>query len=448
MPSEAAPPGTAAPKPPTRPPYSVLGGLILGLIGLLAVGGYGLFTAIPGGSRAPYLILYSGLFALYLPACYLVLRAPERLPLRPTLAGIAGVAVLARLALIPAPPVFSDDIYRYVWDGRVQAAGLSPYAYSPTAPQLTALHPPGDSIWPRINRKPAITIYPPGAELFYAALYRLVPDSVAAMKLALVLVDLGSCAVLASLLGRLGQSPLRVLIYAWAPLPVVEFGASGHIEALTVLFTLLALWAGVVAVQRGRSAWFGLATAGLAAAALVKLIPLLLLAGWARVLGRWRLAVAGGIFGAGYAAFVLWHGGYLSPFVVTYLRDEYVNAPVYYLLARGLALLGIGDGLVRLGLFSALLIYAGVLALQPDRSPYAFVSKSFRLVAAYLLLATSAHPWSATWLLLFVPFTLPGADRVARSPDGAPSGIGPPGLALAALCYTGITIWGGYPGSQ
>ena len=53
-----------------------------------------------------------------------------------SLVGIAAVALLARLILIPAAPVFSDDIYRYGWDGRVQAAGISPYPYPPAAPQL------------------------------------------------------------------------------------------------------------------------------------------------------------------------------------------------------------------------------------------------------------------------------------------------------------------------
>ena len=428
MPSESAPLSAAslAPAPPVRT-AAALGALILVLIGLLSVGGYGLFAAIPGGSRAPYLLLFSGLFILYLPACYLVVRAPERLSLRPTLAGIAAVALLARLVLIPATPVFSDDIYRYVWDGRVQAAGISPYAYPPAAPQLAALHPPADPIWPRINRKPAVTIYPAGAELFFAAIYQVAPDQVAALKLALVLVDLASCLVLGRLLGRLGQSPVRVLIYAWAPLPIVEFGGSGHLDALTVLFTLLALLGGVHAVQRGRAAGLRLAVACLAGAALVKLIPLLLLAGWARTFGGRPVGIVLALFAVVSAAFVIGHGGYVSPFVVTYLRDEYVNAPLYYLLAQGLGAGGIPDGVVRLVLLVGLLAFALWVLRQPDAEPYAFLRKRFRLVAAYLLLATSVHPWYATWLLLFVPCLLPGR------------------LALLALGYTGLTVWGGYP---
>ena len=34
---------------------------------------------------------------------------------------------------------YSNDLYRYMWDGRVQAAGIDPYQYVPTATQLTGL---------------------------------------------------------------------------------------------------------------------------------------------------------------------------------------------------------------------------------------------------------------------------------------------------------------------
>ena len=34
-------------------------------------------------------------------------------------------------------PLTSDDIYRYVWDGRVQLAGIDPYRFVPLDPALT-----------------------------------------------------------------------------------------------------------------------------------------------------------------------------------------------------------------------------------------------------------------------------------------------------------------------
>ena len=43
---------------------------------------------------------------------------------------------LFRATLIPRAPDLSDDLYRFVWDGRVAAAGISPYRFAPDTPEL------------------------------------------------------------------------------------------------------------------------------------------------------------------------------------------------------------------------------------------------------------------------------------------------------------------------
>ncbi|MGT2489055.1 hypothetical protein ACU4GA_30515 [Methylobacterium oryzae CBMB20] len=96
----------------------------------------------------------------YLLAVRLVLR--QRLP-RAALWTILGIAVLMRAALLPAPPFLSSDIYRYVWDGQVHAAGINPYRYVPADPALERLR--DAAVYPLINRKDyARTIYPPAAQ--------------------------------------------------------------------------------------------------------------------------------------------------------------------------------------------------------------------------------------------------------------------------------------------
>src|ERR1700731_4360018 len=68
---------------------------------------------------------------------------------------LGGIAL--QVAAISAPPRQSDDMYRYIWDGRVQAAGIDPYRYVPAARQLTPLRDP--FLWPA--RGPYCV--PPGA---------------------------------------------------------------------------------------------------------------------------------------------------------------------------------------------------------------------------------------------------------------------------------------------
>ena len=77
-----------------------------------------------------------------------------------------AVAVALRALLLTAPPILSSDIYRYIWDGRVQAAGINPDRYVP-ADRPTSIRDAG--IYPQINRASyAHTIYPPVAQLVLA----------------------------------------------------------------------------------------------------------------------------------------------------------------------------------------------------------------------------------------------------------------------------------------
>jgi len=82
------------------------------------------------------------------------------------LAVILGTAILLRLLALSAPVFLSDDINRYIWDGRVQAAGINPYRYIPADPDLARLR--DEAIYPNINRNNyAPTIYPPVAQMLF-----------------------------------------------------------------------------------------------------------------------------------------------------------------------------------------------------------------------------------------------------------------------------------------
>ena len=107
---------------------------------------------------------------------------------RRALVAALAVAALMRLAVLLAPPYLSDDINRYVWDGRVEAAGINPYRYIPEDPHLTPLR--DEAIFPKINRSDyAPTIYPPVAEYIFFLATRL-RASLTAMKATLLVFEL------------------------------------------------------------------------------------------------------------------------------------------------------------------------------------------------------------------------------------------------------------------
>ncbi|HYP39775.1 MAG TPA: hypothetical protein VEX13_05385, partial [Chloroflexia bacterium] len=274
-------------------------------------------------------------------------------------------------------------------------------------------------------------------------------------KAAMALVDLANCLLVVLLLLRFSMPLVRSLIYAWSPMPIIEFASSGHVETLSVFWTLLALLAGTISVQsyasgalrRGRVARIASAVC-LAGAGLVKLIPMLLLAGWVRRFGVWVVLLAVGLFAIVYAVFTALTGGYVSPFLLTYLGKEESNAAVYYILSRYVGpAIGVGDEVIRASLILATLAGAMLILLKRERGQYDFIGKSFLLVAIYLFFTTNAHPWYATWLLAFLPMLLPPNglpifDNKSDMPDGTRLRRGYYGLSLAAVAYTGLTFTG------
>ncbi len=173
-------------------------------------------------------------------------------------------AALFRLSILLYPPYLSDDIYRYVWDGRVQATGTNPYRYIPADEALARLR--DDKIYSNMNRRDsAQTIYPPVAEAAFLLITRF-SESVTWMKAAMLGFEAIGIWAIVQLLVSFGFARQRVLIYAWHPLVVWEFAGSGHVDALAIAFIALALL-----VRRKRRE--GLTGFFLACATCVKLFP-------------------------------------------------------------------------------------------------------------------------------------------------------------------------------
>src|SRR5467141_2809320 len=135
---------------------------------------------------------------IYLAAAWLSLRSRD-----PRSILVLGLifAALFRLSIIFSTPYLSDDIYRYVWDGRVQSAGINPYRYAPTDPALEHLR--DDKIYPRINHNYAPTIYPPLDEAIWFVT-TCVSESVTWMKITVILFEGVAIWAVLQLLGLVG----------------------------------------------------------------------------------------------------------------------------------------------------------------------------------------------------------------------------------------------------
>lgn len=312
-------------------------------------------------------------------------------------AGIVALAIVMRVPVLLAPPYLSADVYRYVWDGRVAAAGFNPYRYAPAGPELAALRDP--VIYPQVASKNAPTIYPPMTEAVFFAVTR-VSESVRAMKIAMVIFDLITLMLLARLLALEGLPTARVLVYAWHPLPVWEFAGSGHVDAVLIACTLAALWA----ARRRR---VGLAGVFLAAATLTKFYPAIL----APALYRrwdWKMPAFFALtIAVAYSPF-LSAGSQILGFLPGYAGQEGFDAAGagFYLLGllrRLPALGGLSTRAYEIGAIAALAaLSAGfVLRRDPDRRPYAMAAMA---ATVFMLLVSPHYPWYFSWLTVFVCF--------------------------------------------
>lgn len=375
---------------------------LIGIVGLLSTAVYGLnfgLQDLPPPFRQAtsihaYLVLFAVLSGLYLVAVVLVLNCrPTPRQSKFLLSGIVGLAVVFRLLLVfQEPAVLSNDMYRFIWDGRVQHHGINPYRYPPGDEALQSLR--DDRIYPHINRKTARTLYPAGAQLFFRAVYALAGDSVTGFKSIMAVCDISALAVLAALLKTTGRDPNRLLIYAWNPLVVFEIAYSGHLEGITVLLMAGAFYLGT----RGGKLWGALL---LALSSAVKLYPALLLPALLnrgdRVKGP---AIFIGAFGLLYLPFTA-AGPKMTGFLPVYLKNPYesFNLGLKSLIMHFFP--GVSYYTLSL-LFIAGLLAAALVIFFKEKDSDGMLRYALVLTGWLMLLMPAAlHPW---YVILIIPF--------------------------------------------
>ena len=232
---------------------------------------------------------------------------------------IVSIALGLRGAAIFTVPILEVDYYRYLWDGKVLAKGISPYAYSPAQvlladnantrddyQQAVFMSIESDSnytILQRVHFPEYTTIYPPVSQLVFASAMKWFPAhaSVSAhvtfMKFVLLIFDVLTLGLLLKLLARRGHSPGWSIAYAWNPLVIKEVANTGHLDSIAVFFLVAAVYFAATWLSKSadsRKTW-PLWTCGLSLALGfgAKLFPVILLplfvVGFAKV--RWASAL-------------------------------------------------------------------------------------------------------------------------------------------------------------
>ena len=335
---------------------------------------------------------------------------------------LAAGLVVAALIGLPAVSLtrgsqISDDLYRYAWDGRLQAAGVDPYRYAPDSPVLAKFR--DDWLWPdaatcarlhkapitddprhactRINRPSVRTIYPPVAEGYFLVSHWLPgPSRDHKLQLDAAVLSAALAGLLAFGLARTGRDPLAVAYYSFGPLAGLDIAADAHVDVLAACFGVAAI---LLATLRPRATYRIGAALGLAVA--VKLYPALLLPGLLRREGGRRgalklVAAAAGILVLGYLPHVIAVGSHVLGYLPGYLHEENYDSGTRFML---LGLFGLGDAATKalaLLLIAATLVIVGLRSARNVNTP---ASGSLAVLATVFLVVTPSQPWYALLLV-------------------------------------------------
>ncbi len=353
---------------------------------------------------------------------------------------VAGGGVASAAVLLAMFPFGADDVFADIMYGRIMSRyGGNPYV------DLGAAYG-ADPFLPYMSWADTPAHYGPLCLRMFALAARLAGDGLVANVLAFKLLNLlflaGSVAVVAATLRQMAPpwALAGALALAWNPLVLYETVGNGHNDIIMAFWVLAGTWA----MARRR---YTLGVLALAAGALVKIVPALLLPAAAMValrgMNAWRPRLrfaacsgAAALALAGLAYLPLWRG--LQ--TLTFLQRKAMFTTS--LVAALHAWLGPHWGMERVGAALGLAAWVAVAAFalwqawraQRDRSWLAFPHAAYNILLFYLLAACGWYKeWYAVWPIALAA-VIPSGQALATAVLLGYAGLAQP-LVLWPLWY-------------
>jgi hypothetical protein len=309
-----------------------------------------------------------------------------------------GAAVLFRLLLLFATPQLSDDVYRFIWDGRLLVHGFNPYLYLPSDiihTDTAVIANLDEILFQQLNSPDYFTVYPPLNQALFGLAAWLSNGSflwnVVWLRVPIIVSEIGTLWVMIKLLRRLNLNPNLALLYGLNPLIILELTGNLHFEAIMIFFALLAVWW----LMKGRT----VLSAGVIALAIgTKLLPLILLPIIVRRLGWMKglaySALAGLITIAMFAPFAsveLIQNVFSS--INLYFQKFEFNASVYYVLREiGYWIEGYNT-IERVGVWLSIATTGSILWIAFRWRNVSTAAQVLASLTIYFAFATTVHPW-------------------------------------------------------
>jgi len=366
-----------------------------------------------------FAILYISSFIAYIFAVFYISKDEEIIEQdnsssTKVLWAIIIFSLIFRLTLLPMTP--SDDIYRYLWEGKLQLNGISPYSHPPESSSLEHLR---DGFFSGINHKHLPTIYPP-LTLMVFTIADYISHTIISMKSVFLIFDVLSIFILLRFLRVMGKNIHNVLTYAWSPLILISFAARGHCDSLQIFLVLLALY--LYAMRKNMRTVVSIALAVMSKFIFIIIVPFLIsgkkfnyvvvLFAVIAVLYLPYMSAGKGLFSTLFHFGSHYHFNDSAHFLIfclcmgSPLASEIVTALIF--------------GSVLLFLYKK---YLNVFITDDNGNPTLLSSSkkegekrgnrelnnfvlnyAFVAIGTFLILAPTLHPWYLTWIIPFLCF--------------------------------------------
>jgi alpha-1,6-mannosyltransferase len=294
-------------------------------------------------------------------------------------------------------PLLSDDYWRYLWDGHLNAHGISPYLYTPHDIVNGQLNDSFLSeIYPHLNSPYYESVYPPLNQILYwfTGTSTTAHNGVIVLKTFMILGNGILFLALYLLTKKLKLSPVIPFLVILNPLLISETSANLHFEAFALGLFLMGLYYWLENKWLLTGVFFGMAVS-------VKIIPLLFIpffiqyVGWKKtgkvVIGFVSASVLLAIPFAGLE--VLTH---LSESINLYFQTFEFNPSLYTMVTNASSLITGYDSFQFMGpIFGILFIagYAYIMIKKRSADFNSLMNKFLWVVIIFYLLSTIVHPW-------------------------------------------------------
>jgi len=317
------------------------------------------------------------------------INSNERIKLKIPLL-IISFGIIFRITLLPTSYTTSDDVHRYLWEGKVLINGHNSFTTPPNDSSLIYLK---DENFEKVTFKHISAIYPPLSQVVFAVNYLVAGNSTIFLKIIYLIFELLTLIFILKLLVLKGKDPKLILLYAWLPLPIMEYFNNAHLDLIGITFLIMFIY--YFEKQK-----YNTSSIMLALAFLTKLLALLLLPLVIKKVGFKKALIFYAIFSLicliFYLPFISKDPSILSG-LFKYLAHWEFNGSIYNLIKFVFSRGDIAK------MVCAVLLSFSVLIISFRYKD--FVNGVFAVFLCVVIFSTTLYPWYLGWIAALNVFT-------------------------------------------